>query len=231
MDDGLMNIGDDLTFAQAETGAAIGVGMRAKRAAMHAHTHELGEVTCAITLSIMRRKQNWDSIGETIYIMFILASPLTRLLNPSTTVRCEHIAGGANPPKEERPHYLDVVSSIQVKEWIGSCLYPFSCQDFGLSLQENLEGERPEPSLDLRVTLGHLPEFGQDLEKHRSCWRLWIRPQSRDSFACFTSFIGQRLKVGPQLTKCPQRLGKRLPRRGHCLHQRYDVALYYPEAC
>jgi hypothetical protein len=103
--------------------------------------------------------------------MLILASPLTRLLNPSTTVRCEHITGGGgvNPPKKEHPHYLDVVSSIQVKEWIGSCLYPFSCQGFGLSLQENLKGERPKPSLDPRVTLGHLPEFGQDLEKHRSC--------------------------------------------------------------
>ena len=107
-----------------------------------------------------------------MYIELILASLFARILDSSTTIRCEHIAGEDVPPKEVHPHYLDVVSSIQVKEWIGSCLHPFSCQAFGLSLQKAMEGERREPSLDLRATLGHLPEFGQDLKKHRSCWRL-----------------------------------------------------------
>lgn len=101
-----------------------------------------------------------------MYIELVLASPFTRILNPSTTVRCEHIAGEGSLPKKVHSHYLDVVSSIQLVEWIGSCLHPFSCQGFGLSLHERMKEEKWEPSLDLRVTLDHFPDFGQDLEKH-----------------------------------------------------------------
>jgi hypothetical protein len=121
-----------------------------------------------------------------------------------------------------------VVSSIQVKEWIGSCLYPLSGQDFGLSIQERLKGEGLKPSLDLRVAI-RFPEFSQDLEKNRKDWLLSICHQSRDNFANLVNIFGQRQKVSPQLLKCPQCLGKRLPRRGQCHLQHCDVALYCPE--
>ncbi|KAI4605370.1 hypothetical protein J4E80_010633 [Alternaria sp. BMP 0032] len=138
-------------------------------------------------------------------------------------------ADGANKAlKKDWERLKRLLSSIQVKEWIGSCLYPFSGQGFGLSIQENLEGEGLKPPLDLRVAF-RFPEFSQDLEKDRKGWLLSIRLQSRDNFANLVSIFGQHQKVSPQLLKCPQCLGKWLPRRGQCHPQHCDVALYCPE--
>jgi hypothetical protein len=40
-----------------------------------------------------------------MYIRLILASPFERILNPSTTIRCEPVAEEDAPPKEKHPHH------------------------------------------------------------------------------------------------------------------------------
>lgn len=165
-----------------------------------------------------------------MYTELILASPFTRILNPSTTVRCEHIAREGGFHGQAHPHYLDVVSSIQVMEWIGVRLHPFSCQAFGMSLPKNIEREGGKSFSDLRATMVHFPEFSQDLEKHRSCWRLHFRYRSNDNSASLAYCTGQRLQVDRQLTESTKRLSIRLPMRGPRPRQRFDFPLYFPEA-
>lgn len=54
-----------------------------------------------------------------MYIELILASPFARILDPSTTIRCEHIAGEDVPPEGSTPPLpgRSVINPSQGMDW------------------------------------------------------------------------------------------------------------------